>query len=220
MKTKILMVLLFIILKSNGQNENQHSTFFCLTPLTKKMNTKVNGLAFGLGLDLFLKQNSIKKVNGINIEINPLFPLVLVIADPSRNGFAEDKTIKVNGISIGTGNAAIDQSIAHTGIQVSLFNAGYSCNGVSLNLIYEYETKQNGLNIAGLSSVTKNSNGITISLLNESERFNGLQIGAYNETIHFNGLQIGLLNKSKTQHGLQIGLWNINTKRSFPFLNW
>lgn len=236
MKSKFLILFLSISISGFSQenvgNDSLKTVLFSFTPRTKKVQ-KINGLAIGLGYDLFEK-NTIKKVNGLNIEVNPLVPLFILFDDPGRRGFAEQPTIKINGLSLGTGHSITQENIAFTGVAVALSNSGYSCNGISVNGFYNFSTKMNGLHVSGIANVCKNMNGLSVAFANSSEKLNGIQVGAlndadyfkgiqlglYNHSTKYKGIQIGLVNKTKSQQGLQVGFWNINNKRSFPFLNW
>lgn len=236
MKTNFLILFLasffFGFSQEKGPQNNLKTVVFSLTPRTSKVQ-QVNGLAIGLGYDINA-DSKIKKVNGLNVEINPFTLLYFMFDDPTRRGFPEESTIKINGLSVGTGHSNQNEDVAYSGLSVSLINSGFSCNGISVNGLYNYATKMNGLHISGFGNVSKNMNGLCLSFSNNSENFNGIQIGVFNDADYFNGvqigianksskykgIQIGLINKTKSQNGLQVGFWNINNKRSFPFLNW
>lgn len=235
-KSKFLILFLLSFFCGFSQEEvsqdNLKSTVFSFTPRTRKVQ-QVNGLAIGLGYDIDA-DSTIKKVNGLNIEINPFTLLYFMFDDPSRRGFPEAPTVKVNGLSIGTGHSNQNEDVAYTGLSVSLINSGFACNGISVNGCYNYATKLNGLHVSGFGNVSKNMNGLSLSFSNSSENLNGMQVGVFNDADYFNGIQmgiynksskykgiqIGLVNKTTSQKGLQLGFWNINNKRSFPFLNW
>jgi hypothetical protein len=236
MKTKFLIFFMGTFFCGFSQeNFNQDSlktVAFSVTPRAKKVQ-QVNGMAIGVGYDLS-ERNTIKKVNGLNVELNPFTLLYLMFDDPSRRGFPEESTIKVNGLSIGTGHSNQNEDVAYSGVSVSLLNSGFSCNGISVTGIYNYATKMNGLHVSGFGNHSKNMNGLSLSMSNSSEKLNGIQIGLFNDADYFNGIQIGifnasskykgiqigLINKTKSQKGLQFGFWNINNKRSSPFINW
>jgi hypothetical protein len=236
MKTNFLILFLTSFFCAFSQEkvsqDSLKTVVFSLTPRTKKVDM-VNGLAIGLGYDMF-ENSKITEVNGINLEINPLTVLYLMFDDPSRRGFPKESTIKINGLSIGTGHSNQNEDVAYSGISVSLLNSGFSNNGISVNGFYNYATKMNGLHVSGLANVSKNMNGLSFSfsntsenlngiqigLLNDADYFNGIQVGLYTHSLKYRGIQIGLVNKTQSQKGLQLGFWNINNKRSFPFLNW
>lgn len=236
MKTNFLIIFLSTFFCGFAQDfvpqDSLKTVIFSLTPRTKKIR-KVNGLAMGLGYDMF-ENSKIKKVNGLNIEVNPLTIFVVMFDDPSRRGFPEKSTIKLNGLSLGTGHSNQNEDVAYSGLTVSIINSGYSCNGISVNGFYNYSTKMNGLHISGFYTISEYTNGLSISFANDTKKLNGMQLGVFNATDYFNGIQfgifnstskykgiqIGLINKSNDQKGVQVGFWNINNKRSFPFINW
>jgi len=218
MKIKILVVLLVFSATVFAQQDHLKTTLFSFTPKTNGVQ-EVNGLAIGLGLNMSEK-NSIQKINGLNIEINPLSIFILMFDDPERRGLLNPPTVSVNGLSIGTGHSNMNENIAYSGVAISLFNAGYSCNGISVNGICNYTSQLNGIHLSGISNMSKSANGMFVAFSNYSENMNGIQIGFLNKTQNFNGLQIGIFNKSTTQKGIQIGFWNSNKKRSMPFINW
>ncbi len=233
---KIVFMLFMHSLAYSQTNSNEiasESRVFCFTPRSLKVN-QVNGMAIGMGI-VAIEQSSLQKVNGLDIEINPLSPLLFLFADPTRYSDYPDKpTVIVNGLDISTGRYNGNGNVAINGCNINAFNAGYSTNGVSISGFYNYQTVSNGLTIAGLAIDTNYSRGIAIATFNTVENMSGLQIGAYNVVKVGKGLQIGLLNiadsrkgvqiglfnKSGNSKGAQIGLWNSNSKRSFPFFNW
>jgi hypothetical protein len=235
MKTNFLILFLtsfFCAFSQEVSKDSLKTVVFSFTPRTKKVE-KVNGLAIGLGYDMF-ENSKITEVNGINLEVNPFTLLYLMFDDPSRRGFPEEATVKINGLSIGTGHSNQNDDVAYSGLSISLINSGFSNNGISINGFRNYVTNMNGLHVSGFGNFSKNMNGLSLSLTNTSENgngiqigllngaanFNGIQIGLFNESSKYRGVQIGLVNKTKSQKGLQLGFWNINNKRSFPFLNW
>ena len=236
MKTHFLILFMvsffFGFAQESVSQDSLKTVIFSLTPRTKKVQ-QVNGLAIGLGYDIDA-DSKIKKVNGLNVEINPFTLLYFMFDDPSRRGFPEESTIKINGLSLGTGHSNLNEDVAYSGLSVSLINSGFSCNGISVNGLYNYATKMNGLHISGFGNVSKNMNGFSLSFSNNCENLNGIQIGVFNDADYLNGIQIGIVNKSskykgiqigminktKSKKGLQVGFWNSNNKRSFPFINW
>lgn len=226
-----ISVLLLVTSVGFCQNKMQVSdlktTFFSLTPRNNKVD-KVNGMAFGVGLDVF-EEGSLKTVNGFNLELNPLGILYFMFANPS--GFSEEANATINGLHISTGNINNTQT---NGLAISFLNIGHASNGISLNGFSTYVTKLNGFHVSGLTNSSKRANGCFVSLFNVSEsckgfqlglsnvsnEFRGLHIGIVNKSDNSVGLQIGLFNLSKNHKGLQIGFWNINNKRSMPFINW
>lgn len=218
MKTRFFVFLIAFSVNVFCQQDTIHSTIFSLTPRSSK-KLCVNGLAMGAGVNIS-ENNSIQKINGVSIEINPFSILILMFDDPLRYGFSNTSSVCINGLSIGTGHSNHNEAIAYSGLTISLFNSGYSCNGISVNGIYNWSTNLNGMHISALSNYSKKANGLCISFSNYSEHMNGLQLGITNHTISFQGIQLGVFNRTKQQKGLQIGFWNSNAKRSMPFINW
>ena len=96
-------------------------------------------------------------------------------------------------------------------------------NGLQIGLFDMGETVINGLDInVGGGRLSSKINGVCISaIINKNYVVNGFTIAAIaNHDTKCNGLQIGIINSSKQLRGVQIGLWNINQKRSLPFVNW
>lgn len=233
MLAKSYLVLLLVSVFSYAQKDSisygNKSSVFSLTPLSQEID-KVNGLAFGLGLDSFIGSTSVEKVNGINLEINPATLLYFLF--PIHSSFPHEETVVINGLHISTGNI-YDGKI--NGVSLSLLNVNHSVNGFSAFLLGTFVTKQNGFHISVTSNASQKTNGCVVSMINvceemkgfqlgffnQSEALKGVQIGIYNGSkTQSKGLQIGLINNSKHHKGLQIGFWNMNQKRSFPFVNW
>lgn len=236
MKNKIAIIILFFSLNTFSQenlNTKIDSTVtrvFSFTPRSRIVS-KVNGFAFGLGINsMFTDSNSIKQVNGLNVEINPIPLLVMFFVDPDKMYWTEDSDFILNGLNISTGNF---NNAKINGLTISGLNVNHTNNGFSINGFYNYSKNLNGLHISGLVNFSESSNGLFVALLNDSENFNGLQIGVFNKSVNSNGLQIGVFNNttkhigiqiglfniSKNKSGLQLGFWNINGKRSLPILN-
>lgn len=229
----VLMTCFFSIVF--GQKNNifeTHSQIFSLSPIAKRVD-KVNGLVIGAGH--FDSQYINKQtINGINLEANPM-----VIAIPffvfyipeiiSQNKVNIDKDslqiikivkmkplIQMNGLNISSGCFMTAANV--NGISVSLFNKINTMNGINVTGFGLQSDVLNGLSV-GAYNGTNQLNGATIGLFNETYNSKGLQIGFYNYSVVNSGVQIGVFNMSKSR-GFQIGLWNINNKRSMPFINW
>ena len=215
MKNVLTIVMLFITsVGFSQQNDSLHSQIFSLTPLAKKVN-KVNGMAFGLG-QVFDREKE-ATINGLNLEINPVLPLVLLFLDPDKT-VNEKVKLKHNGLQIAVGG--FSGGVAHNGLAISVYNITHSCNGLSVSGIYNVSKDLSGLHVAGLTNSTDKAAGLLISPINSADILKGVQIGGYNKSLNMTGVQIGLFNRTSTIKGLQLGLWNINGKRSLPFINW
>ncbi len=227
---KYLYILLFVCGFSFSQDFSQKkekAIFFSFTPKNEKVR-KVNGLAIGAGIDVF-EEGSIKKINGLNIELNPLGIFYFMFANPTS--FNEEALVTINGLNISGGN---QNSTKVNGLVISFINISHASNGVSVNGTYTHVAKLNGLHVSGISNSSKISNGMFLSLFNDSESLSGFQLGLTNRADIFKGLQVSIVNRSKNSTGVQIGLfnlskvhkglqiafWNSNDKRSMPFINW
>jgi hypothetical protein len=92
-------------------------------------------------------------------------------------------------------------------------------NGVNVkSLSLDVETT-NGISIK-LIDINNFNNGLSVSFIARRQSVKGLAISVFNADLELKGVQIGLINKSKHTKGFQFGLWNVNEKRSFPFINW
>jgi len=245
---KNLLILLFISVSALAQNDTMQThivqthivqtdtlkpgklktRIFSFTPTPDAVD-RVNGLALGVGY-------ANATVNGLNLEINPLGILIFMFQDPVRTLERDNGEIhtKVNGLHIST-SGFMDHSQLN-GVGISLFSVTTKTNGVSIAGFYNVSKELNGLHVAALNNTaTEKGNGLFIAVANHAGRLNGVQLGAFNSADYTTGLtaglsntckeeltgvQIGLFNRTKKCRGLQIGLWNINEKRSLPFINW
>lgn len=224
MKTKLFLIIAIIFnslmfcqdsLKAN----EKEIRVIAVTPLNYDI-TKVNGLAIGLGFDpkyLFKDDDltEIQKVNGLNLEVNPLGLMYLLFYNPPRA--QDEELIKVNGLNISS--AGYLRGLSHNGVSVSLYNYGHTMNGVMGSLISFDIEKGRGVFFATMSVSSKEMKGLSIAAFNGAEVLRGVQIGFYNNNSDGKGLQIGLVNRSKKMKGLQIGFWNKNGKRTLPLIN-
>lgn len=213
-KVLAIFMLLTASVGFSQQNDSLHSQIFSLTPIAKNVN-KVNGMALGLGHGFDGEKEAV--INGLNLEVNPVFPLVLLFMDPDRVR-NNDIKLKHNGLQIAVGG--FSGQVAHNGLAVSIYSITYSDNGVSITGLYNVSKTLNGLHIAGLKNSTDKAGGLLIAAVNSVDVLKGVQIGVYNKSLNMAGVQIGLFNKTTKSKGLQIGLWNTNGKRSLPFINW
>jgi len=166
---------------------------------------EINGIALGFHAknnknEMFNERDSLI-IRGLNLEINPF--AIFALLNPQLTGPYAD--------SIDFYNEYIKKDW-----QVKVF-------GVNLSLMTTInEMEIRGLNLTGLFTVVDEIHGITISGLNNfSYKMNGISIaGIRNRATFAKGIQIGLFNKSNDLRGFQFGLWNINGRRSLPFINW
>ncbi len=166
---------------------------------------KINGLAIGFkAINLKNKDNSLKdslQINGVSLEIFPV----------DWFDFAEDSWIGRFPDSVNFYRSYVKEK-TETKIK------GISCGLIRSNGCREIS----GLNIAGIYSTAIAVRGVSLSgLSNFAYEFNGLSVASIvNRATIAKGVQIGLVNKAADLRGVQIGLWNINGRRSLPFINW
>lgn len=165
---------------------------------------KINGLAIGLHPENMKNSGYNEKdsltINGLNLHVNPF--AIFLILSPHFVGPYSD--------SIEYYDQHLKKDIETT------------VNGVNISLVNTInETALNGLNITSLITLVDEIEGCTISgISNFAYYFKGVSIATfYNHATKATGVQIGLVNKSKDLRGLQLGLWNINGRRSLPFIN-
>ena len=231
MKINQLVLLLLVTLTgfAQQQNDSLHTQIFSLSPVSSKVDV-VNGMAFGIG-HIFTEKFP-KKVNGLNLEINPLVPLVLMFQDWER---VDNDSLKMtmNGLHLSAGG--FSGGVKLNGVGVSVYNVSYASNGFSVTGFYNVAKHINGVHISGLYNGADAASGLFIAAINDADDFTGMRIGVKNGSEYSKGLniglvnlneaemhgvQIGLFNKAGKCKGLQIGVWNINSKRSLPFINW
>lgn len=248
MKTSFLVFLLFAFGIINAQDTikiqtidsvEQHSQIFSLSPISKKTD-KVNGLVLGVG-HVENRRISSQTINGMNIEANPapaagalyvfmsLMYIEEIIENHKKNSVVktteEDYKIKnmnytpelkLNGLNISSGCFFTTTSM--NGLNISAGNKFNDFSGLSVTALGTIADHQNGLSV-GIYNGNNDLVGASIGIYNQSYQLSGLHLGIFNQTRINRGLQIGVLNKSNSK-GFQLGLWNINNKRSMPFLNW
>ncbi|WP_294824770.1 hypothetical protein [uncultured Flavobacterium sp.] len=232
----IICSLLFYCGMAFGQDEPSKAKIFTFTPFAWKTG-KVNGVAFGLGhfnwLRPMVRPGKTKEINGLNLEVNPFAPLMLLMFESPFDKPDENVAVRVNGLHLST--IGFDGRVKMNGLAVSLYSKGAGTNGLSVTGTYNCTAKLNGLHIAGITNFSDSSNGVLIAPFNYAEKFNGFEIGVVNQSFSFKGasigfvniadvsmtgIQIGLINISGKNKGLQLGLWNKNAKRSLPLINW
>jgi len=246
MKTSILIIFSLVFECSYCQNSDLiqndpvavHSQVFSLSPISKKVD-KVNGLVLGLG-HIENKNIDHQTINGINVEANPApaagafyaFMALMNFDEIIKNNKLkivkntdEDYKIKnmnhtadlkLNGLNVSSGCFFMATSM--NGLNVSAGNKFNNFNGLSITVLGTIADNQNGMSI-GVYNANNNLKGSTVGVYNQSYELKGLHLGIFNQTRINRGLQIGVLNKSNSK-GFQLGVWNVNNKRSMPFLNW
>lgn len=235
MKKIFLMLLVFTFSKMVGQDSiryETHSQIFSLSPISKRVD-KVNGLVIGVGHynSRFIAKQTI---NGVNLEASPtalaipFFVLYIPeIIRKNKSNIDKDSLqiikfeksnplIQMNGLSVSSGCFTTSANV--NGINISPFNKIHKMNGISVSGLGLQSDNLNGFSV-GVYNGTNTLNGMTLGLFNETYTLKGMQVGFYNYSAVNSGIQIGVLNMSKSR-GFQIGLWNINNKRSMPFINW
>lgn len=235
MKKLFLVIMICSFSKFFAQEKKRyetHSQVFSLSPIAKRVN-KVNGLVVGVGH--FDNQNIEKQtINGINLEANPMglaIPFfVFYIPELIRKNKVNidkdslqiikmdqsDLLLQMNGINVSSGCFMTAANV--NGLSVSLFNKINTMNGINVTAFGLQSDTLNGFSVGAYNGVNK-LNGATVGLFNETYSLKGVQVGFYNYAVVHSGVQIGVFNMSKSK-GFQIGLWNINNKRSMPFINW
>ena len=235
MKKIFLLLLVFGFSKMVGQDTiryETHSQVFSLSPISKRVD-KVNGLVIGAG-HFYSRYIDKQTINGVNIEANPLvlaipfyvFYIPEIIRDNKINIDKDSlqvvrvekskPLIQVNGLNISTGFFMTSANV--NGLTISSFNKINKMNGVNITGLGMQSDVLNGFSLSPYNG-TNRLNGATIGLFNETFTLKGLQVGFYNYSATNSGIQIGVFNMSKSR-GFQLGLWNINSKRSMPFINW
>jgi hypothetical protein len=237
MKKKSLVVIIFTfwlnhchIFAHEVVMDSLRTQIFSLSPISKKVG-QVNGVVLGLGLEYDTK------INGLNIEVHPFTPLAFLLVDPDKKDFKwlEKNTPKnINGFNVSMGNW--EHYNNYNGLSLSLMHFYVESRGLYINGFYSSGKTNKGIVLTGLGNFIDNGdglffavggnhiqilNGISIGLFNHSIAMKGLQIGLSNKiNISSKGLQIGIINTNKSGKGFQLGLWNINEKRTLPFINW
>lgn len=248
MKTSFLMLLLFVFEGMHAQDTIKthaidsvklHSQIFSLSPISKKVD-KVNGLVLGVG-HVENKHINAQTINGVNIEANPapavgalmgfmsLMYLPEIIKNNKKSNHLRNSEedykiknrsytpeLKLNGLNISSGCFFTTTSM--NGLNISAGNKFRDFNGLSVTVLGTIADHQNGLSV-GIYNANNDLSGSTIGIYNQSYQLTGLHIGVFNQTRINRGVQVGVFNKSNSK-GFQLGIWNVNNKRSMPFLNW
>lgn len=186
-----------------------------------------NGIAFGIMDDY----QSNQKINGINLQANPISLIYPLIPKAIPVPTEERATVTVNGLHISTGGMMDGNKL--NGIGISIYHHARVTNGFSFSFYNNTSGVLNGLHLSWLSNSAETGNGMLIAMSNSAENFNGVQVGAANENLegkglqigvfnkgeNFKGVQLGLINKNKNGRNFQIGFWNKNSKRTLPLIN-
>jgi len=207
MKRLLIIFLILINLQVFGQHNKSRPIIWYIPSI----HTNINGLAVGFIINS-LKDTvpiSATVVNGLNIELIGL-GLFLPLA-PSSPIYCEADSFYCRTKNLDS--------------VVNSYNlAKYKINGISLSAggLGGQDIQINGINLSGINTLTGKTNGFSAcALININGVVNGVSIGGLvSNTIQTKGLQIGLFTKTKRLRGFQIGLWNVNEKRSLPFINW
>lgn len=211
-------VITSLILLTSIVAQAQKTKVFSLSPLTRDTE-KVNGLVIGIGH--FQEPDIIQTINGVNLDIMPLSPLVTFLAvmygRPFEYNEKENLKLVANGLNLAI--AGYLEGVAHNGVSIAMYNAGYASNGLGIHASFNSTKYLNGVHIAGFGNSSKTSNGLNIAFYNGSQTMNGVQIGLINSSSNHTGLQIGLFNRTNALKGLQLGFINTNGKRTLPFIN-
>ena len=108
-------------------------------------------------------------------------------------------------------NIIINADSIDNGISTGLsFNGGYMRNGIAISFLSKYK-KANGIIIGGFVSIANKMNGLNIGMGTFSDTLNGIALSVYlNNSQLTNGLAVSLVNHSTKLNGLMIGLINLS----------
>lgn len=166
---------------------------------------EINGLALGAWAESMkgddINERDSLKVNGINLEINPIMLFVL-IRGAWNAGYPD---------SLGYYHTAIENNYSTTlnGINVGVLATvgNYRVRGISVGGITTVVDQMSGICITGFNNFAYVADGLQFSLIR-------------NRATVARGIQVGIYNKATRLRGIQLGLWNVNERRSLPFINW
>ena len=183
---------------------------FWFTPVTR--NTIINGLALGAFSEPW-KSAEYLRINGINVEVNPLYLYVgmfaLVGMGRISTNYNRDTSDTRNTIILGYcyPDSSSDYDSETNGLSLSAGNMSY-VKGLSISFIMNAASKGEGVEVTGLMNVHHDFRGLMIA-------------GIRNKTTTAKGVQIALINTCKEEDSkvLQIGLINIIGKRIIPLIN-
>lgn len=168
---------------------------------TPSKATEINGLTVGLQTNM--DDGNPLVINGVNLNVDGISAFLGMFGIAYM--FANTDLAKMTD--------TLDKSNVHS-----------SLNGLSISAggLIGDDMRVRGISINGAISVVNEMTGLHITgTQNRTDEFKGVVItGITNRALKGRGLQIGLLNVCKDLKGVQIGLWNVNSKRSLPFINW
>lgn len=214
--TLITLLFSFTVHAQSQSDSEKNSRIIGITPLPMQVD-EVNGLAIGIGVDSNFGTNTgYKKINGLNLDVNPLGFLIFCFYDTSKaqNTITE---AQINGLSLSlAGNL---RNVSSNGVGISMYNYGMNMNGAFVSLFSNDVEELNGVAVSIIGNNAVKGKGLFVGGFNRAEDFHGVQIGVVNRINGGFGIQIGLVNISESTSGLQLGFWNKNGKRSLPFIN-
>lgn len=230
MKTTIFIATMMLGTMSFAQTadlqiDENKSSFITINPSDSEKDT--NGINVGI-LDDYNQQ---KKINGLNLQLNPISLIYLLAPKEIPVPSEENATVSINGLHVSTGGLLDGKKL--NGLGISIYHISRETNGFTANLFNNNSEKLNGVHFSFLNNSAVTGNGMLISISNSTENFKGIQIGLFNDNLtgkgaqvgvinkgeQFKGVQIGLINKNKNGRNFQIGFWNKNSKRTLPLIN-
>jgi hypothetical protein len=180
---------------------------------------EINGLSVGVAtVNIKNSKKNIRDsltVHGLNLEFSTLaiyIPIVAIGLPIATIEFiiADTKTLRcVSFEEMDNYNwDSISYDVKIYGANIVLFGGLGNIKIVGFNLgVCNPFTQMKGVSIAILGSFMSDVKGVEFSTV-------------WNEAQRLRGVQIGLVNCCYSLHGFQFGLWNMNPKRSLPFINW
>ena len=123
------------------------------------------------------------------------------MANGSLNRKKETDDI-INGFNISSGTTG---NVSFNSITLALVvQSGTGNNGIAIATLWNGMNKSNGIQSAGLRNKATYNRSVQISLSNSTASMKGLQIGVANYVNeHIVGLQIGIFNKSNSIRTLE-----------------
>lgn len=245
-----MIATLFIVLTARSQEVQKRKTRFPVGLYTTENSTIYGlSVGVGSDIHEATDSVSVRS-NGLRIEpisqsllfFTLIFPVDMVNYPSDEADYAAlDKKIPneiINGINLSCGTnafanvngitlSAITQSLKNTnGISIAgIGTCANRSNGMQLSFFNTSALYSNGLMVGGFQTNVYKGRGVNLAFwYNEYKYYDGLMISTCNGVMsrpeQFRGLQIGIINRTKKLKGIQIGLWNVNERRSLPFINW